>query len=44
MSEQEMKVVIDQNIEQFYAVKKVYNLQYTMDFDNVSILYEFCLN
>lgn len=44
MSEQDIKVIIDKNLSRSDEIKKIYKMQYTMDFGDISIVYEFCLN
>ncbi len=44
MSEQDIKIIIDKNLSRSDEIKKIYKMQYTMDFGDISIVYEFCLN
>ena len=44
MSEQDINIIIERNLTRTDDVKKVYKMQYTMDFGDISIVYEFCLN
>ncbi len=44
MSEQDIKVIIEKNLSRSDEIKKIYKMQYTMDFGDISIVYEFCLN
>jgi|GEM_PF-3014309 len=44
MSDRDIKVIIDTNLSHSDESKKIYKMQYTMDFSDISIVYEFCLN
>jgi len=44
MSEQDINVIIEKNLSRSGTIKKIYKMQYTMDFGDISIVYEFCLN
>ncbi len=44
MSEQDIKVIFEKNVDRMDDIKRIYKLQYTMDFGEISIVYEFCLN
>ncbi|NBV42463.1 hypothetical protein EBR96_06825 [bacterium] len=44
MSEQDIKTIIEKNLSLTDDAKHVYKMQYTMDFGEIAIVYEFCLN
>jgi len=44
MSEKEINIIIEKNLSLGETLRKIYKLEYTMDFGSMAVVYEFCLN